>query len=103
MSALPKDKPRNSGRNFSSLPVPERPRTLTPRASQEAVLEHAMELALAIILFSLLPGAPQESPPALPSNLSPGNASVRNLDSGRTDTGVGEVGAAAESRVQSGR
>nr|XP_036880305.1 serine protease 33-like isoform X2 [Manis javanica] len=40
-----------------------------------------MELALAIILFSLLPGAPQESPPALPSNLSPGNASVRDLDS----------------------
>ncbi|XP_036776492.2 serine protease 33-like [Manis pentadactyla] len=40
-----------------------------------------MELALAIILFSLLPGASQESPPALPSNLSPGNASVRNLDS----------------------
>ncbi|KAI5932494.1 Serine protease 27 [Manis javanica] len=57
------------------------PRESGKRASQEAVLEHAMELALAIILFSLLPGAPQESPPALPSNLSPGNASVRDLDS----------------------
>lgn len=44
-----------------------------------------MELALTTALLSLLPGALQGSPPALPSNFSRTDDSVINWDSGRTN------------------
>lgn len=44
-----------------------------------------MELVLTTALLSLLPGALQGSPPALPSNFSRTDDSVINWDSGRTN------------------
>lgn len=55
-----------------------------------------MELAITAILLSLHLRALQGSPPALPFNFTPTNAIAINLDSGRTNTRVGERGTAGE-------
>lgn len=50
-----------------------------------------MELAITAILLSLHLRALQGSPTALPFNLTPTNVTAIKLDSGRTNTRVGEI------------